>query len=175
MLNKPRGWVTTVSDPHHFQTVTRLLKLQERVYPVGRLDQSSEGLLILTNDGELTYRLTHPRFGVIRRYELVVKGRLTSEELRALAAGVELEDGRTRPIRTKVLEEANTTRIEVEIGEGKKRQLRRMFEHLGHPVISLKRTRFATLKLGRLKPGAYRALTPKEVKSLYRVVGLEED
>jgi 23S rRNA pseudouridine2605 synthase len=163
-VNKPTGVVSTARDPQGRPTVVSLVDSERRLYPVGRLDIDTTGLILLTNDGELAHRLTHPRFEVEKTYRAVV-GRPPVREpaLRALREGVELEDGRTAPARVRRLK-ADT--IELTIHEGRKRQVRRMCEAVGHPLKRLERVRFGPLELGGLKPGAYRLLNPAEVRRL---------
>ena len=173
LLNKPSGVVTTAADPEGRTTVLDLVELSVRVWPVGRLDVDTEGALLLTNDGELGYRLTHPSFEVPRTYVAEVGGRVGEKSVRALARGVELDDGPTRPARVSVIERARgATLIELTITEGRNRQVRRMFEAVGHRVLRLVRTELGPLKLGHLKPGSVRKLSPAEVRSLYRSTGL---
>jgi 23S rRNA pseudouridine2605 synthase len=168
LLNKPVGIVSTSSDPEGRPTVVDLVETDLKVWPVGRLDIETEGALILTNDGDLTMRLTHPRFSVPKTYVAEVQGSLGSRAARALATGVELEDGTTAPARVNVLERASAgSVVEITLTEGRNRQVRRMFEAVGHPVRRLVRTSIGPLKLGRLKPGTYRKLGPQEVQRLY--------
>ena len=173
LLNKPAGVVTTASDPEGRPTVLDLVELPARVWAAGRLDVDSEGALVLTNDGDLSYRLTHPSFEVPKTYVVQVGGGVGERALRSLARGVELDDGRTRPARASVLERGGgSTLVELTISEGRNRQVRRMFEVVGHRVIRLVRTEIGPLKLGHLKPGSVRRLSPAEVRSLYRATGL---
>jgi 23S rRNA pseudouridine2605 synthase len=167
MLNKPRGCVTTVKDPQGRTTVMDLLDNQEyRVFPVGRLDFDTEGLLLLTNDGDLSYALTHPSHGVEKTYQAVVYGTPSKEELDRLRSGIQLEDGKTAPAKVKVLKSGPKSKISLTIHEGKKRQVRRMLQEIGHPVINLKRTHFGPLSLKGLAPGQYRHLSSKEIREL---------
>ena len=168
LLYKPSGYVTTLKDPEGRPVVTDLLKgLGERVYPVGRLDYNTEGLLLLTNDGEWANRLAHPRHEVEKEYLVKVRGGVTPEQVRHLAEGVDLEDGRTAPARVSVVHEtARNSRILVTIHQGRYRQVRRMCEAVGLTVASLKRTRYGFLDLGDLKPGEYRRLTSQEARKL---------
>jgi len=169
LLNKPEGVVTTADDPQGRPTVLDVVDTEERVWPVGRLDIGSEGAIILTNDGDLTLRLTHPRYHVPRTYVAQVRGTVGRRALTALARGVELEDGRTAPARVGLLERVpGGSLVEITITEGRNRQVRRMFEALGHPVSRLVRRAIGPLELGRLKPGDYRKLSPAEVRALYR-------
>jgi 23S rRNA pseudouridine2605 synthase len=173
MLNKPVGVVSTASDPEGRQTVVELLDLPARVWPVGRLDTDSEGLLIVTNDGELTHRLTHPRYEVPKTYLAEVKGTAGSRAIKQLIAGVELEDGITKRAKVALVEAIRGgTLLEITITEGRNRQVRRMCEAVGHPVKRLVRTTLGPLQLGRLKPGTFRKLSLEEVRALYRACGL---
>ena len=173
LLNKPVGVVTTAADPEGRPTVLDLVDLPARVWPAGRLDVDSEGALLLTNDGDLSYRLTHPRFEVPKTYVAQVAGGVGERALRGLARGVELDDGPARATRVAVLERGRgATLVEIEITEGRNRQVRRMFEAVGHRVVRLVRTELGTLKLGHLKPGAVRKLSPPEVRGLYRATGM---
>ena len=169
LLNKPEGVVTTADDPEGRPTVLDLVDSAERVWPVGRLDIGSEGALILTNDGDLTQRLTHPSYHVPRTYIAQVEGSVGYKVLGRLAKGIDLEDGPTQPARVGLLERVpGGSLVEITITEGRNRQVRRMFEAVGHPVTRLARRAIGPLELGRLKPGAYRKLSPTEVQSLYR-------
>jgi len=176
MLNKPRGVVTTLSDPLGRITVKALLRgVRSRVYPVGRLDFDSEGLLLLTNDGELVQRMLHPRFRIPKTYEVKVKGVLTDEDIRELARGVELSDGRTLPCRIRKIQKTEKNSwLEITIYEGRNRQIRRMLERTEHPVLKLKRIQMASLELGALASGKYRYLTGSEIKSLKRNIRSSE-
>ncbi|MGB9661004.1 MAG: pseudouridine synthase [Moorellaceae bacterium] len=177
LLYKPAGYVTTVEDPWGRPKVMDLLKgIKERVYPVGRLDYATEGLLLLTNDGDLTLRLTHPRYGVTKTYRALVKGVPDRRALQKLATGVRLEDGVTSPAKVKLLHIGkDTALLELTLGEGKKREVRRMCAAIGHPVLWLQRTKIAFLTLGGLRPGEYRRLTPEEVDRLYSLTGLKTE
>ncbi|NLO20874.1 MAG: rRNA pseudouridine synthase [Syntrophomonadaceae bacterium] len=168
ILNKPAGYLSSTYDPQGRPTVMDLLKgIQGRLYPVGRLDLDTRGLLLLSNDGEFTNKMIHPRYQVDKKYQALVKGRLSQKALRQLSRGVELEDGLTSGASVKVLElNLQSTLIEMVIHEGRKRQVKRMLAHVGFPVISLKRTALAFLVLGNLKEGEYRHLHPGEVKGL---------
>ena len=165
LLNKPRGVVSTVSDPRGRPTVTALVPSEPRVHPVGRLDADSEGLLLLTNDGGLTYRLTHPSFGVEKEYLVSVSGRPSAGEIRSMRSGVPLDDGVTAPARVSQVE---PSLLRVTIHEGRKRQVRRMCDAVGHPVTRLVRTRIGPIKDPALPPGKWRELTPAEVRQLER-------
>jgi len=168
VLNKPRGPLSAAADPRGRQTVLDLLgPAPARLYPAGRLDADTEGLLIITNDGDLTLRLTHPRYGVEKVYEAEVVGRPSAQALRRLEEGLVLEDGPTGPARVRVLRRgADSSRIELTIHSGRKRQVRRMLQAVGHPVLSLVRTRVGPLSLGDLRSGEWRELTSDEVAAL---------
>ncbi|HEU0027632.1 MAG TPA: pseudouridine synthase [Ktedonobacterales bacterium] len=179
LMNKPAGVVTTVNDPHGRRTVLDLLPPRwrhERVYPVGRLDHNTEGLLLLTNDGDLALRLTHPRYALAKEYHALVEGRPTPEELARLAAGI-LLPGETRPTasaRAWLLRGGadEGAWVGLELHEGRNRQARRMFDAIGHPVIRLRRVRVGPLTLGDLAPGETRQLTAREAETLRREAGL---
>jgi 23S rRNA pseudouridine2605 synthase len=164
-LNKPVGVLSTARDTHGRKTVTELIEASgARLYPVGRLDADSAGLILLTNDGELANRLTHPRYEVPKTYRVKVGGGPVGEAaLRALRAGVELDDGPTAPARVRSL---GAGEIEITISEGRNRQVRRMCEAIGHPARELTRVAFGSLRLGSLQPGAYRRLSAEEIDRL---------
>jgi len=170
LLYKPAGYLTTRSDPQRRRTVLDLLTgVREYVYPVGRLDYDTEGLLLLTNDGELAARLTHPRHGVARTYEARVAGMPDREAIERLRNGIPLDGHRTLPADVVLLNQGRRDRdgvLRLTIREGRNRQVRRMCEAVGHPVQHLKRTRFGTLADRRLKPGEWRELAPREVEAL---------
>ena len=174
VLHKPRGYVTTRSDPHRRKTVLDLIPdVREYIYPVGRLDYDSEGLLLLTNDGELAAVLTHPRHGVARVYEATVRGVPSSTRLRRLACGVEMDGRSTAAAEVRMLRagppgRAGEALVRIVIREGRNRQVRRMFDAIGHPVRRLRRTRLGPISLRGLRPGAARDLTPAEVGALRR-------
>jgi 23S rRNA pseudouridine2605 synthase len=163
-LNKPAGVVSTARDTHGRPTVVSLVRSRRRLYPVGRLDADTTGLILLTDDGALAHRLTHPSFEVPRTYHARVRRAPVREEaLSALREGVELDDGRTAPARVKRLA---PDKLEITIHEGRKRQVRRMCEAVGHPVIALERVRFGPLWLGKLAEGEHRRLTAREIEKL---------
>lgn len=170
MLYKPKGIITSARDEKGRKTVVDLLAdVPERVYPVGRLDYNTEGLLLLTNDGELTNQLIHPKYKIQKTYLARIQGMPEEEKLDLLRAGIQLSDGPAAPayvVRKAVDPEKGITEIEITIHEGKNRQVRRMFEAIGYPVKSLKRVRFASLTLEGLRRGQYRALTGDEVREL---------
>jgi 23S rRNA pseudouridine2605 synthase len=165
LLHKPAGVVTTARDPQGRRTVVDLVPREPRVVPVGRLDAETTGALLLTNDGELAHRLAHPRYGVAKTYVVDVEGEPSDETIGRLARGVGLDDGVTAPARARRL---GRTRIELTIHEGRNRQVRRMLEAVGHPVIRLHRSVYAGLTLEGLEPGAWRELEPSEVERLRR-------
>jgi 23S rRNA pseudouridine2605 synthase len=167
LLNKPTGVVTTASDPQGRPTVVEIVPDEPRVYPVGRLDVATEGLLLLTNDGDLAHRLAHPSHGVEKEYLVEVEGRLTEGSLRRLRAGVELEDGMTAPAKASQPEPGI---LRITIHEGRNRQVRRMCEAVGHPVTRLVRVRIGPLRDATLRPGEWRELTLEEVRSLAEAV-----
>lgn len=175
LLHKPPGYLSTVRDPRGRPTVLDLVPVTARVYPVGRLDWDASGLLLLTNDGSLAFRLTHPRFGVPRTYRALVRGRPSPRALSQLRQGVEVGGRRTAPARVRVLgREGEDTWLEITVREGRYHQVKLMAEAVGHPVLRLVRTRMGPLRLGRLKPGCYRFLSEGEVALLRRVAAREE-
>jgi len=163
MLHKPIGLLTTVRDPGGRPTVMSLISVPQRVFPVGRLDKNTSGLLLLTNDGPLAHALLHPSKGVRKRYEAVVRGEVVGSVLARLERGVMLDDGLTAPCRARAL---GRSAVRIEIKEGRKRQVRRMLEAVGHPVVSLHRVGFGPLVLGDLRVGESRALTSAELSML---------
>jgi 23S rRNA pseudouridine2605 synthase len=171
LLNKPRGVVTTVSDPQGRRTVVDLVPAEPRVFPVGRLDAETEGLLLLTNDGELANRVAHPSHGVSKEYLATVVtrgGPVGPAAIRALRTGVELDDGPTAPAK---VSQPSPGVLRITIHEGRNRQVRRMCEAVGHPVTRLVRTRIGPLRDNRLKPGDWRELTADEVRRLAQDTG----
>ena len=165
LLHKPAGVITTADDPQGRPTVLDLVPAEPRVFPVGRLDGDSEGLLLVTNDGDLTHRLTHPSFGVDKEYLVEVEGDPSRGALAQLRDGVELDDGRTAPAKVSQLD---TRLLRITIHEGRNRQVRRMCEAVGHPVLRLVRTRIGPITDRTLKAGEWRALTQDEVRALER-------
>lgn len=168
LLNKPAGYISSVFDPQGRPIVMDLLKdIKLRVYPVGRLDFDTEGLLLLSNDGDFTNLMIHPRYEINKTYQALVKGKPDKKSLQTLQEGIQLEDGITAPAQVNVLKAyEDKTLLEIKIHEGRKRQIKRMCLAIGHPVISLKRTTFGFLKLQGIAPGKYRFLTPSEVNRL---------
>lgn len=194
ILHKPRGVLSTTSDPYRRQTVVDLVPNAQRLFPVGRLDADSEGLILLTDDGKLAERLTHPRYGHKKEYIALIIGTPTSKEIRALKRGIMLEEGRTGPAEVVLLGRKTPPElldagipglrkesprgfswVRVTLAEGKKHQVRRMLKAVGHPVIRLVRVAIGPLRLGRLQPGEWRPLTPKEQRRLLESVGLARE
>ena len=165
LLNKPTGYVTTVSDPHGRPTVMDLIDVRERVYPIGRLDVDTEGLLLLTNDGEFAQKMAHPSFEIEKTYRAELSRPLTEECEALLARGVKLDDGPTGPALIKVIS-ARRRRVDITIHEGRNRIVRRMFASVGSPVIRLRRIRFGTMSINEMPKRAWRDLTLTEVASL---------
>ena len=176
LLNKPRGYISTVKDTHGRPTVLSLVGRQPvRVYPVGRLDMDSEGLLLLTNDGDLALRLMHPRYEVEKEYYIVVSGHPSDEHIKMLRSGVDIGDAIASAHRIKKLwHKKNSTAFKVVLKEGKKRQIRRMFQAIGCQVRTLRRDRIGNLTLGSLKPGEWRYLSDIEVECLKRLTGVSQ-
>jgi pseudouridine synthase len=175
LLHKPRGYLSTRSDRHGRKTVMQLLdqRLAKTVYPVGRLDRDASGLMLFTNDGELTNRLLHPKYHVPRAYEVEVEGDPSPAALRGLASGVQLSDGKTSPAKVRVHRRGRDTSIlRLTLREGRKNQVKRMLGAVGHPVRALRRVAFGSLHLGRMPPGASRPLREAEVRALKEAVGL---
>jgi 23S rRNA pseudouridine2605 synthase len=167
-LHKPPGVTTTLNDPHARRTLVEFLPPGPRLFPVGRLDRESEGLLLLTNDGRLAHRVQHPRFGVEKEYLAEVEGRPGRGVPARLQAGVELDDGPAKAAAaTLVGTRAGRAAIRIVMVEGRKREVRRMLEAVGHPVARLVRTRIGPLRLGSLRPGQVRRLAPEEVRALF--------
>ena len=165
LLHKPRDVVSTASDTENRQTVVDLVPSAIRVYPVGRLDADSEGLIILTNDGDLTHRLTHPSFGVPKEYLVHVEGIPQRSALRSLREGIQLEDGMTAPAQVSMPDQRL---LKITIHEGRNRQVRRMCAAIGHPVVRLVRVRIGPITDSSLSAGSWRELTNEEVRSLYQ-------
>jgi len=174
VLNKPAGVMTTLHDPFKRRTVRHLLKkLTDRVYPVGRLDFDTEGVLLLTNDGELAYRLSHPKYQISRLYEAKVKGRFESADAEKMAAGIVLDDGATGRARVRTIHQGrDSSRIRLVLTEGRKREVKQLCKGVGHPVLKLERLEFAGVTITGLQRGKWRELTPAEIRSLKAMVGL---
>ena len=177
LLNKPKGIVSTLNDPEGRPTIENLLHgVTLRLFPVGRLDFDTEGLMLLTNHGELAQALLHPRYHVAKVYLAKVKGVLNDEEINQLARGVKLEDGMTAPAMVKKVRKAEENSwLEVTIYEGRKHQIKRMFEVVGHPVLKLKRIKFGPLVLGDLLPGEFRYLTDREANTLRSIFKYKQE
>lgn len=172
LVYKPSGVVSTAIDPQGRATVVELAPDEPRVYPVGRLDADSEGLMILTNDGDLTMRLTHPRYGVPKTYVALVDGRISPKAVRTLTNGVDLEDGPAAAQRARIIDRSDRASIvEVVMGEGRNRIVRRMLDAVGHPVQRLTRTAIGPLADRSLESGGVRPLTVDEIRSLYAAAG----
>jgi pseudouridine synthase len=167
LLYKPPGVISSASDPEGRQTVVDLVETQVRLYPVGRLDYDSEGLTLLTNDGELANRVTHPRYGILKTYVVLVDGTPGKKDIRALLDGVELDDGPARARSARVVgREGESTIIEMTMGEGRNREIRRMFDALGYEVLRLVRTAIGPISDRSLKPGQSRLLSVVEIRDL---------
>ncbi len=170
LLNKPEGYITTVKDQFDRESVLDLVTdIKERVYPIGRLDYETSGLLLLTNDGDLTYKLTHPKHEVDKTYVARVKGKLTPDEIKMFKSGLKIEDYVTAPAKLKVIrydEKSDVSLLEIKIHEGKNRQVRKMCKAINHPVLRLKRTAMGKIRIGECEIGKYRHLTEDEVKYL---------
>jgi len=173
LMNKPAGVITSVEDDSDRKTVVDLVGADERLFPVGRLDYDTEGTLLITNDGELSYRLSHPKYEVGKVYQAWVDGYVKREAIQKLAEGVAINPGVIVKGNAKILDQKERkTLVEIRIHEGKKRQIKQMMRAIGHPVIQLKRTRFAGLTVDGLKSGEWRELTIEEIEKLYQKVGL---
>ncbi len=176
LLYKPVGVISTTDDPHATHTVVDLIDAEVRIYPVGRLDADSEGLLILTNDGDLTHRLTHPSFGVTKTYIVLVEGNMKDATIRRLESGVDLEDGPAVAVSARILDRRpGRTLAEVVMEEGRNRVVRRMCDAIGHPVVTLTRTAIGPLRDVTLRPGDSRLLSLDEVRRLYAAAGSWQD
>ena len=175
MLNKPTGYLVSTRDPHHKRLVTSLLKgYKGKVFPVGRLDFDSSGLLLFTNDGDLAFRLSHPRFKLKKTYDVVCEGKISEANIKQLEKGIELDDGLTAPANAMLIrQDDKTSTVHITIHEGKKRQVRRMFEAVGHPVKTLKRISYGNLRLGSLSEGSFVQLKRGQLKKLRSMVGLK--
>ncbi len=176
ILNKPCCYLTQLGRSQSGKkTIEELIKdIPERVFPVGRLDYNTEGLLLLTNDGELANRILHPRYKLPKVYLALVKGRVTEESLRKMRKGTELEDGPAKPDSVRVVRyEGKNTLLEITLHEGRKHIVKRFLASFGHPVIKLKRIAIGPLKIGKLPPGKWRDLSPRELRQLFSAVGLK--
>ncbi len=169
LLNKPEGVISTAADTHDRETVVDLIPTETRIWPVGRLDADSEGLILLSNDGELTNRVTHPSFGMTKTYLVLVEGLPSKSDIKRLTDGVELEDGPAAATRARFIDRSgDATMIEMVMSEGRNREIRRMTDAIGHPVKRLVRTAIGPLTDKTLPPGESRRLSPHEVTELYR-------
>lgn len=181
MFNKPKGVMTTMQDPHAERIVADFFKdVSTRLFPVGRLDRDTTGLLLMTNDGELAFRLMHPKFGIAKRYKARVEGLVTDEKIKHLEKGIILEEGKTAPCKIEIeatlaasKKELPQTVLYVTLHEGKKRQIRRIFEKVGHRVLELERLNYGPLALGDLKRGDKRELKESELKQLEQATGFK--
>lgn len=175
LLNKPRGYICTLKDTHSRKTILDLVKEKKRIYPVGRLDKDTEGLLLLTNDGELTYRLTHPKFEIDKVYKAVVAHRIKSRDIKKLQSGLIIDKDKKVQAKVKLIKDYrnnNQSKVELIIHQGIKRQIKKMFAVLDYKVMELERIQLGPLALGGLEKGAYRKLAKKEIKLLKKVVGI---
>ena len=172
MLNKPTGYITTVKDQFSRKSVMDLVKgVKERIYPVGRLDYNTSGLLLLTNDGEFTHKLTHPRHEIEKVYIAEIEGKLDKDEIRQFESGLLIDDYKTAPAKLRVIKPGEKSSVvEVKIHEGRNRQIRKMFDSIGHPVIKLKRVAIGNLTLGNLPESKWRYLDYEEVQNLLNLV-----
>jgi len=177
MFNKPRGYITTKNDPQGRKAIFDLLNIECDVFPIGRLDTDTEGLLLLTNDGDLAQKLLHPRYEVPRIYEAVINSQIDNGQIEDLKGGISLPYGYTAKMKVKILSvDDKSTKIRIEIKEGKKREIRRAFKFLGHPIVSLKRISFGPIKIdSHLKAGEYRMLNDFEIKQLIEYVKTENE
>ena len=169
LLNKPIGYVTTAKDQFNRDTVLNLVKVKERIVPVGRLDMYTSGALILTNDGEFVYKVTHPKHEITKTYTVTVKGIIQNEEVEKLKQGVQIEDYTTRPAKVKILKtdlEKDISRLEITIHEGKNRQVRKMCESVGRKVLALHRSKIGNIGVKDLKLGTWRYMKKQEIESL---------
>ena len=171
LLNKPIGYITTVKDQFNRETVMDLIDIKERLVPVGRLDMYTSGALILTNDGNFVYKITHPKHEITKTYNVTLKGKITKDEVENLKAGVVIDDYKTKPAKVRILkidEEKDISRVEIIIHEGKNRQVRKMCEAIGKKVLALHRSKIGDIGVQNLKIGKWRYLTESEVKKLLK-------
>ena len=171
LLNKPIGYVTTVKDQFNRETVMDLIDIKERLVPVGRLDMYTSGALILTNDGDFVYKITHPKHEITKTYNVTLKGKITKDEVENLKAGVVIDDYKTKPAKVRILkidEQKDISRVEIIIHEGKNRQVRKMCEAIGKKVLALHRSKIGDIGVQNLKIGKWRYLTEGEVKKLLK-------
>ena len=171
LLNKPIGYVTTVQDQFNRETVMDLIDIKERLVPVGRLDMYTSGALILTNDGDFVYKITHPKHEITKTYNVTLKGKITKDEIEILKTGVVIDDYKTKPAKVRILkidEQKDISRVEIIIHEGKNRQVRKMCEAIGKKVLALHRSKIGDIGVQNLKIGKWRYLTESEVKKLLK-------
>jgi len=175
-LNKPEGVLCSLKDDFGRTLIIDLIpEIKERIFPVGRLDYNSEGLILLTNDGELANRLIHPKFKVEKTYHVLIKGIIDENKLKIISNGMEVDGEKYQPAKVRIFNIGKkTSHIEIKIKEGKKRQIRKMFKELGFEVKKLKRVKFGPIKLGNLKKGEWRYLNEIEIRNLYRITGLQK-
>ena len=168
-LYKPEGYITTVKDQFNRKTVLDLVNIKERIYPIGRLDYDTSGLLLLTDDGDLTNKLMHPKYRIFKTYEAEIKGSISEDSINILKNGVLIDGYKTAPAKVKLINRSQVkTSVQISIHEGKNRQVRKMFEKIGHRVIKLKRISFGNINLGELSEGQWKYLTDDEIKYLKR-------
>ncbi|MEA3357791.1 MAG: pseudouridine synthase [Thermodesulfobacteriota bacterium] len=174
ILNKPFGYISTLNDPHGRPIILDLLKdVKKRIFPVGRLDFDSQGLLILTNDGQLAFRLMHPKFHIPRTYKIIINGYLSNKSTARLEKGIALDDGLTHPAHVRIIKrDKDRSTVRITIFEGRSREIRRMFDALGHKTIKLIRTGYGNLVLGDLKVGKFRYIKKHEIETLKTLVDL---
>lgn len=171
MLNKPKGIVSTTSDEFGRKNVVSIINSKERIFPIGRLDKDTHGLILLTNDGELTNMLIHPKYHIGKVYELKIKGQVNPPQIEKLENGIKLEDGMTGKARVVILQRRkDATILEMTIYEGKKRQIRRMCDSLKLPLVDLQRIKYGNIELGNLKVGEFRAMSGKEIENLIKLI-----
>lgn len=176
MINKPVGYITSTKDNFKRKTVLDIIPKNIRVYPIGRLDYNTSGLLVLTNDGDLTFKLTHPKFKIEKTYNVIINGCINSKNIRRLKNGVIIDNYKTKEAKVEVLEkDLINTKLKITIFEGKNRQVRKMVAAIGHKVISLERVSVANLNLGDLKNGSFRYLNLNEVEQLKALVDIKKD
>ncbi|MBI4432598.1 MAG: rRNA pseudouridine synthase [Candidatus Omnitrophica bacterium] len=175
IFNKPKNVMTTMQDPHAEHAVAEFFEdIPARLFPVGRLDRDTTGLLLMTNDGELAFRLTHPKFGVVKHYRAVVRGAVADTEIKKMESGVDLEGDQTAPCKITVeSRDPAKTVLSIDLHEGKKRQIRRLFDQAGYRVLELERWGYGPLLLAELRPGQKRLLTVNEISQLRKAAGLK--
>ncbi len=169
LLNKPKGYITSMNDPQGRPIVTSLLKgIKQRLYPVGRLDLDTEGALILTNDGDISQKILHPSYEIKKTYLAIIKGKISKQKITSLEEGIDLDGEKTWPAKIKLIKsQTKTTKLQITIHQGRKRQVRKMFSAVGHPVVHLKRIAYGGLHLGNLPSGKYRFLNKRDLNKLF--------